>query len=102
MMTLLSHTSHALQPLDVACFKLFKTTFRKEGDVAIVNNNYIELDKITLVSWVEKTLDLSFTTKNILSRFRVSGIWPLSLIAMHEKINPNNLYITNNTTTNNR
>ena len=24
-----SHTSHALQPLDVACFKLFKTTFRK-------------------------------------------------------------------------
>jgi hypothetical protein len=28
MITLPSHTSHALQPLDVVCFKPFKTTFR--------------------------------------------------------------------------
>ncbi len=67
----------------------------------MVSNNYIELDKITLVNWVEKVLDQSLTTKNILSRFRVGRIWPLSPIAMHE-INLNNLYITNNTTTNNR
>ncbi len=26
--TLPSHTSHALQPLDVTCFKPFKTTFK--------------------------------------------------------------------------
>lgn len=26
--TLPSHTSHTLQPLDVACFKPFKTTFK--------------------------------------------------------------------------
>jgi hypothetical protein len=30
MVTLPTHTSHALQPLDVSCFKPFKTTFRKE------------------------------------------------------------------------
>jgi hypothetical protein len=26
--TLPSHTNHALQPLEVACFKYFKTTFK--------------------------------------------------------------------------
>ncbi len=29
MITLPSHTSHALQPLDVSCFNPFKTTFKK-------------------------------------------------------------------------
>jgi hypothetical protein len=43
MVTLPSHTSHALQPLDVACFKPFKTTFRKEEDTTMINRNYIEL-----------------------------------------------------------
>jgi hypothetical protein len=48
MVTLLSHTSHALQPLDVVCFKPFKTTFRKEKKTTMINRNYIELDKIVL------------------------------------------------------
>jgi len=30
MITLPLHTSHALQPLDVACFKPFKIAFKKE------------------------------------------------------------------------
>ena len=29
IISLPSHTSHALQPLDIACFAPFKTTFRK-------------------------------------------------------------------------
>jgi hypothetical protein len=44
MVTLPSHTSHALQPLDVACFKPFKTAFRKEKNTTMINRNYIELD----------------------------------------------------------
>jgi hypothetical protein len=28
LITLQSHISHVLKPLDVACFKLFKTTFK--------------------------------------------------------------------------
>ncbi len=40
MITLPSHTFHALQPLDVACFKPFKTTFRKEKDISMVRRNY--------------------------------------------------------------
>jgi hypothetical protein len=31
MITLPSHTSHALQPLDVSCFKPFKTTLKGQG-----------------------------------------------------------------------
>jgi len=34
MIILLSHTSHALQLLDVGCFKPFKITFKRE-----INNN---------------------------------------------------------------
>jgi methionine aminopeptidase len=48
MVTLHSHTSHALQPLDVTCFKPFNTTFKKEKNTIMINKNYIELDKIVL------------------------------------------------------
>jgi hypothetical protein len=54
MVTLPSHTSHALQPLDVSCFKPFKTSFKKERDVAMVRNNYTKPNKVTLARWVEQ------------------------------------------------
>jgi len=44
MVTLPSHTSHALQPLDVTCFKPFKTTFKEEKATTMINRNYIELN----------------------------------------------------------
>jgi hypothetical protein len=58
MITLPSHTSHALQPLDLTCFKPFKTTFRKERNGAMDNKNNTKLDNITLVTWVDKTSNL--------------------------------------------
>jgi hypothetical protein len=64
MISLPLHISYALQPLDVACFKPFKTTFRKEIVTTIVRENYIEPYKITLVGWVDKALNLALT-KNI-------------------------------------
>jgi hypothetical protein len=88
MITLPSHTSHALQPLDVGCFKPFKTTFRKERDITMVKRNYTELDKITLTRWVEKALDLTLTRKNMMLGFKGIGIWPLNLRAMDSKIGP--------------
>jgi hypothetical protein len=48
MITLPSHTSHALQPLDVACFKHFKTPVKKERNIAMVRKNYTKPNKITL------------------------------------------------------
>jgi hypothetical protein len=73
MVTLLAHTSHVLQLLDVSCFKPFKTTFKKEIDNAMVKNNHCEPDKCTLVSWVDKSLDQSLSKKYIRSGFK--GTW---------------------------
>ncbi len=71
MITLSSHTSCALQPLDVSCFKPFKTTFRKGKDNAIVRNNHCELNKIAFANWVEKALNTSFVrTPKLLNGFK--------------------------------
>jgi hypothetical protein len=63
MITLLSHTSNALQPLDVACFKPFNNAFKKERNITMVKRNYTKPHKITLVGWVDKTLNLALTQK---------------------------------------
>ncbi len=47
MVTLPSHTSHALQLLDMTYFKPFKNAFRKEQDSTIAKNIYLELNKMT-------------------------------------------------------
>ncbi len=56
MSTLPSHSSHVLQPLNVFCFKPFKITLKKVGDVIMFRNNHMEPNKITLVGWVDQTL----------------------------------------------
>jgi hypothetical protein len=65
MVTLSSHISHVLQPLDVSCFKPIKIAFKKNRDVTIVRNNYIKLDKVTLVRWIDITLDQSLSKKKL-------------------------------------
>jgi len=54
-----SHKSHVLQPLNVYCFKSFDTTFRKVRNVAMFRSNHMELNKITLVGWVDQALKQS-------------------------------------------
>jgi hypothetical protein len=78
MVTLPSHISHVLQPLDVSCFKPFKIAFKKERDVAMVSNNYIELNKVTLTRWIDTTLDQSLSKNNMKIGFKVIGIRPLN------------------------
>jgi hypothetical protein len=91
MITLPSHTSHALQPLDAACFKPFKIAFRKEKNITMVKRNYTN-QKIALARSVDKALNLALTRKNIMSRFKSTRIWPLNLRAKDSKIGPSTLY----------
>ncbi len=56
MVTLPFLISHALQPLDVSCFKPFQTIFKNESDNVMVRSNDCEPNKCTLVGWVDKAL----------------------------------------------
>jgi len=94
MITLPSHTSNALQPLVVAYFKPFKIAFRKERNITMVRRNYTEPHKIALVRWVDKTLNLAQTKKNIMSWFKGIGTWPLN--PNNSKIDPNIMYTLQN------
>jgi hypothetical protein len=65
IVTLLAHTSHALQPLDVTYFKPFKINFKKERDFAMVKKHYRELNKATSTTWVDKALQQSLKKEKI-------------------------------------
>jgi hypothetical protein len=66
-----------LQPLDVTCFKPFKSTFRKERDSAMVENNYFEPNKTTLATWVDKVLQQSLKKEDIKSGFSCEVMYSL-------------------------
>jgi hypothetical protein len=74
MVTLLAHTSHALQPLNVTGFKPFKITFSKKKDSTMAKNNYLELDQIIIITWVDKALQQSLKKENIKLGFKVCKI----------------------------
>ncbi len=76
----------------MACFKPFKIAFRKERDITLVKRNYTKLDKLKLVGWVNKALNLALTRNNIMSGFKGMGIWPFNPRAMDSKIGPSILY----------
>jgi hypothetical protein len=63
----------------VVCFKPFKITFGKERNTLMVSRNYIEPDKITLVGWVDKAVDQTFTRKKSYQGSKVPGFGHLTL-----------------------
>ena len=83
-----SHTSHALQPLDLACFKSFKTAFRKLRDVWSLTNKNRPMENQTFCEWTSKALNLALTPSNIQSGFKRIGIWPLNCKAAKASMTP--------------
>ena len=77
IVSLPSHTSHAFQPLDVSCFKPFKMAFRKIRDRWSLTSKTKPVDKQTRCEWTSQALKTALTPKNIISRFKATGIWPL-------------------------
>jgi hypothetical protein len=69
MLILPSHTSHAMQPLDVSCLKPFKQAFRLLHDVWTLRNKSKGASKEVLVSWVSVALQKSLSKKNIINGF---------------------------------
>ena len=88
IVSLPSHTSHALQPLDIACFKPFKTPFRQIRDAWCLTNKNQAVGKQTLCEWTSKALKRALTPTNIRAGFRGAGIWPLDQEASKSSMLP--------------
>ncbi len=79
----------------MSCFEPFKKTFRKEQDNLMVKNNHCELEKCTLVRWVDKALEHAPTKNNIKNGFKDKGIWPFNPKVMDDNIKPTGFNISN-------
>jgi hypothetical protein len=88
IISLPSYTSHALQPLDVSCFKPFKTAFRQTRDSWTLVNKGKRVEKQDLCEWTAKALLKSLNCKNIKSGFKKIGIWPLNPKAVAAQMAP--------------
>ncbi|MCO5593831.1 hypothetical protein L7F22_047849 [Adiantum nelumboides] len=76
IVTLPSHTSHKLQPLDVSVFKSLKGNFRKERAIWQLKTASSQASKSELASIASKAIALSLTEENIKAGFKATGIWP--------------------------
>jgi hypothetical protein len=88
IVSLPSHTSHALQPLDVSYFKPFKSAFRQIRDSWTLVNKGRKVEKQDLCEWTAAALLRALSSKNIRSGFRKTSIWPLNAEAVRTQMLP--------------
>ena len=92
MLSLPSHTSHAFQPLDVACFGPFKRAFRAYRDLWLMQKGGKKVKKENLAQWASLALQKALTLQNIRAGFRGCRIWPLNFEAMQSKMKPSKAF----------
>jgi hypothetical protein len=88
ILTLPSHTSHGLQPLDVAMFHPFKCNFRKYRDAWTLHHKCQGAQKEDLCQWVCLALNKALSPENIRKGFNKTGIYPLDDAAVTSKMGP--------------
>ena len=93
IITLPSHTSHRLQPLDVSIFKPFKVAFRAWRDWWTMGNKGQAARKEELAEWVAEGLKKALTSMKIQKGFAATGIWLLQPTAMDQYMAPSSCYI---------
>jgi hypothetical protein len=62
----------------------------------MIKKNYTKPHKITLIGWVDSTMDQSLTRKNIMLRFKGIRIWPFNPKATNAKIGLHIIYTLQN------
>ncbi len=70
------HTSHVLQPLDLAVFSPLKTVYRTQIGLLASQNDSAPVGKLNFLRCFAKARDEAINIRNIKSGFRASGIWP--------------------------
>jgi hypothetical protein len=93
LLTLPSHTSHRLQPLDVSVFGPFKRAFKRHRDAWTLQNAGRGASKMVLAHWVSAALQQALTKNNIQAGFRSTGIWPLNSEAVNEYMVPSQQFL---------
>ena len=69
------HTTHLLQPLDVAVFQPLKHYHAKALDI-IARDGCVNFDKLDFLNAIEQIRTQAFKTSTIQSAFKRTGIWP--------------------------
>ena len=94
LISLPSHTSHKLQPLDVSVFKPFKDIFRQYRDFWMSRyvNEPAGKETLAQIEWVSLSLKKALTASNICSGFRATGIHPLNKHTIDEDMGPSRVY----------
>ena len=72
-----SHTSHISQPLDVAVFHVFKSSYESALHMFSLTHGGLQPRKADLVELTKEPLKKCLTEDNIISAFRGAGIWPV-------------------------
>jgi hypothetical protein len=93
LVTLPSHTSHRLQPLDVSVFRPFKCAFRGYRDAWTLQHRGQPAQKEDLAQWVDLALKRALSPLNITKGFRTTGIWPFNSAAMEGKMGPSAQFV---------
>jgi hypothetical protein len=88
LVSLPSHTLHALQPLDVSVFKPFKTYFREYRNYWTSRNVGQKATKEALAQWVSLALRKALNQNNITKGFSKIGIFPLNRAALDKELTP--------------
>ncbi|KAK6168029.1 hypothetical protein SNE40_004071 [Patella caerulea] len=76
LLTMPPHTSHRLQPLDVCCFKPFKTAYVRAMENWMRSNPGKTITIYEIPEFVAHAQLHGLTAKNILSGFQSTGIFP--------------------------
>ena len=92
------HTSHLLQPLDVACFGPLQKFYDQEAQKFLLQNPGRVISRYDVASVASKAYMKALSPSNLISAFRKTGIHPLhsSEEALQklppEKINPSKIF----------
>ncbi|KAJ8917077.1 hypothetical protein NQ315_012996 [Exocentrus adspersus] len=76
ILTLPPHSSHKIQPLDVAVFLPFKSYYNAAVDTWMIKNPGQTVSIYEVAEFVSKAHDRSMTPQNIRAGFRKTGIFP--------------------------
>ena len=73
-----AHTSHVLQPLDLAIFRLLKHAYRKHSHRLYLQEDTSPFCKSGFLLCLAKARTEAITSQNIKAGWRAAGLWPLN------------------------